>query len=206
MKFPFKKYKDINFFAKDYFYEFSKAKDSINSKNLQIIFEVLQKFYKSNKKVFVCGNGGSAAIANHFECDHKKILAENTNIKPKIISLCSNNSLISAIANDISYNSIFAKQLSYVARKGDLLIAISSSGKSKNVLDAINYAKKKNIITISFTGFSGGDSKTQSDYNIHVNSYNYGIVESLHHSIMNIIAQYLRQKNSTLKVIRKSFF
>ena len=112
MKFPFKKYEDINYFSKDYFYEFLKAKDSINSKNLQIIFEVLQKFYKSNKKVFVCGNGGSAAIANHFECDHKKILAENTNIKPKIISLCSNNSLISAIANDISYNSIFVKQLS----------------------------------------------------------------------------------------------
>jgi phosphoheptose isomerase len=206
MKFPSKKYEEINFFAKDYFNEFFKAKNSINSKYLQIILKVLQKFYKNNKRVFVCGNGGSAAIANHFECDHKKILAENTNIKPKIISLCSNNSLISAIANDISYKSIFSKQLSYLAKKGDLLIAISSSGKSKNILDAINYAKKNNIITISFTGFSGGASKTESDYNIHVNSYNYGIVESLHHSIMNILAQYIRQKNSSTKVIKSSFF
>jgi phosphoheptose isomerase len=206
MKFPSKKYKKIEFFTKDYFYEFLKAKSSINFKDLDDVFRVLYKLYKNNKTIFVCGNGGSAAIANHFECDHKKILFENTKIKPRIISLCSNNSLISAIANDINYNSIFKKQLSYLAKKGDLLIAISSSGKSQNIIDAIDYAKKNKMITISFTGFSGGLSKNKSDYNIHINSSNYGIVESLHHSIMNILAQYIRQKNSTAKIIKSSFF
>ena len=62
------------------------------------------------------------------------------------------------------------------------------------------------MISISFTGFSGGLSKNKSDYNIHINSYNYGIVESLHHSIMNVLAQYIRQKNSTAKIIKSSFF
>jgi phosphoheptose isomerase len=206
MKFPLKKYKKIEYFTKDYFDEFLKAKSSINFKDLEDVFRVLYKLYKNNKTVFVCGNGGSAAIANHFECDHKKILFESTKIKPRIISLCSNNSLISAIANDISYNSIFKKQLSYLAKRGDLLIVISSSGKSQNILDAIDYAKKNNMTSISFTGFSGGHSKDKSDYNIHINSYNYGIVESLHHSIMNILAQYIRQKNTSTKVIKSSFF
>jgi phosphoheptose isomerase len=206
IKFPIKKYKKINHYFEDYFDEFLEAKDSINLKDLNNIYKVLYKTYSSNKKIFVCGNGGSAAIANHFECDHKKILFENTKIKPRIISLCSNNSLISAIANDINYNSIFKKQLSYLAKRGDLLIAISSSGKSPNILDAIDYAKKNKMISISFTGFSGGPSKDKSDYNIHINSYNYGIVESLHHSIMNILAQYIRQKNSTAKIIKRSFF
>lgn len=206
MKFPSKKYKEIKSFTKDYFDEFLKAKSSINLKDLEDVFRVLYKLYKNNKTIFVCGNGGSAAIANHFECDHKKILFESTKIKPRIISLCSNNSLISAIANDISYNSIFKKQLSYLAKRGDLLIVISSSGKSQNILNAIDYAKKNNMISISFTGFSGGHSKDKSDYNVHINSYNYGIVESLHHSIMNILAQYIRQKNSSTKVIKSSFF
>ena len=206
MKFPSKKYKKIEIFTKDYFDEFLKAKSSINFKDLDDVFRVLYKLYKNNKTIFVCGNGGSAAIANHFECDHKKILFESTKIKPRIISLCSNNSLISAIANDISYNSIFKKQLSYLAKRGDLLIAISSSGKSPNILDAIDYAKKNKMISISFTGFSGGHAKDKSDYNVHINSNNYGIVESLHHSIMNILAQYIRQKNSSTKVIKSSFF
>jgi phosphoheptose isomerase len=206
MKFPSKKYKKIENFTKDYFDEFLKAKSSINFKDLEDVFRILYKLYKNNKTIFVCGNGGSAAIANHFECDHKKILFESTKIKPRIISLCSNNSLISAIANDISYNSIFKKQLSYLAKRGDLLIAISSSGKSPNILDAIDYAKKNNMISISFTGFSGGYSKDKSDYNVHINSNSYGIVESLHHSIMNILAQYIRQKNSSTKVIKSSFF
>ena len=85
MKFPSKKYKKIEFFTKDYFDEFLKAKSSINFKDLDNVFRVLYKLYKNNKTIFVCGNGGSAAIANHFECDHKKILFENTKIKPRII-------------------------------------------------------------------------------------------------------------------------
>jgi phosphoheptose isomerase len=208
MRFPYKKYKNLNNFTSDYFDDFIRTKNNINFFDLKNIIDTLKKAYKDEKTtVFVCGNGGSAAIANHFECDHKKILFEGTkNLNPKIISLCSNNSLITAIANDFSYEEIFSKQLEYLAKKKDILITISSSGKSKNIVKALKWSNKNSIKTISFTGFDGGESKKIAKLNIHASSYNYGIVESIHHSIMNIISQFIRQDFNNLKVIRNSFF
>jgi D-sedoheptulose 7-phosphate isomerase/D-glycero-D-manno-heptose 1,7-bisphosphate phosphatase len=208
MKFPYKKYQNLNNFLSDYFSDFAKAKNNINIKNLENIIFTLKKAYANKKvKIFICGNGGSAAIANHFECDHKKILSEGTkNLNPQIISLCSNNPLLTAIANDFSYEEVFSKQLKYLAKKGDVLITISSSGKSKNIIKALNWSKKNNIKTISFTGFDGGESKKIAMLNIHASSYNYGVVENIHHAIMNIISQFLRQDSNSLKAIRNSFF
>jgi D-sedoheptulose 7-phosphate isomerase/D-glycero-D-manno-heptose 1,7-bisphosphate phosphatase len=208
MKFPYKKYQNLNNFISDYFADFTKAKNNINIKNLEYIILALKKAYMNKKiKIFVCGNGGSAAIANHFECDHKKILSEGTKIlNPRIISLCTNNPLITAIANDFSYEEIFSRQLKYLARKGDILITISSSGRSKNIIRALRWSNKNNIKTISFTGFNGGESKKIAKLNIHASSYNYGVVENIHHSIMNIISQFLRQDSNNLKTIRDSYF
>jgi D-sedoheptulose 7-phosphate isomerase/D-glycero-D-manno-heptose 1,7-bisphosphate phosphatase len=208
MKFPNKKYIDVKSFVLDYFREFLNAKNNLKIKDLENIIRTLKKAYTNKKiKIFVCGNGGSAAIANHFECDHKKILFEGTkNLIPKIISLCSNNSLITAIANDFSYEEVFLKQLKYLAEKGDILITISSSGKSKNIIKALDWSKKNKIKTISFTGFDGGLSKKIANYNIHVSSYNYGVVENIHHAIMNIISQFLRQSSNNLKILKSSIF
>ena len=208
MKFPFKKYKNIDNFTSDYFADFTRAKNNLNIKDLENIIFALKKAYTNKKNaIFVCGNGGSAAIANHFECDHKKILFEGTkNLNPKIISLCANNPLITAIANDFSYEEIFLKQLQYLAKKGDILITISSSGKSKNIIKALKWSNKNNIRTISFTGFDGGESKKVAKLNIHASSYNYGVVENIHHAIMNIISQFLRQDSNSLKVIKNSLF
>jgi len=208
MKFPFKKYKNIDNFSLDYFADFTKAKNNLNIKDLEKIIFALKKAYTNKKNtIFICGNGGSAAIANHFECDHKKILFEGTkNLNPKIISLCANNPLITAIANDFSYEEIFLKQLQYLAKKGDILITISSSGKSKNIIKALKWSNKNNIRTISFTGFDGGKAKRISKYNIHCNSNNYGVIEDIHQGLMHIFCQFLRNKVLTKKKIIKTYF
>lgn len=205
-KFPIKKYKNLNLYFEDYFEDLNRSKEKIDTDNLSNIIKIVASYYKKKKKIFVCGNGGSAAIANHFECDHKKILSETNKINPRIISLCSNNPLITAISNDISYNEVFKKQLEYLADKQDMLITISSSGNSENIIKAIKYAKSKKIKTLSFTGFDGGRAKKLSDYNIHVDSLNYGVVENLHHACMNIISQFIRNNVSNLFEIKKYKF
>lgn len=205
-KFPIKKYKNLNLYFEDYFEDLNRSKEKIDTGNLRNIIKIVTSNYKKKKKIFVCGNGGSAAIANHFECDHKKILSETNKINPRIISLCSNNPLITAISNDISYNEVFKKQLEYLADKHDMLITISSSGNSENIIKAIKYAKSKKIKTLSFTGFDGGRAKKLSDYNIHVDSLNYGVVENLHHACMNIISQFIRNNVSNLIEIKKYKF
>tara|TARA_B100001248_G_scaffold222157_1_gene178561 strand:- start:95 stop:712 length:618 start_codon:yes stop_codon:yes gene_type:complete len=201
-----KKYKNLKDYHNDYFIELNKSFDNKAKNDLKKIIRFLEKKYKSKSSIFVCGNGGSAAIANHFECDHKKILADTFKIKPKILSLCGNNALITAIANDYSYDQIFKKQLEYLSIKNDVLITISSSGNSENIIEAIKYAKKKSIKVISFTGFNGGRSKKMCDLNLHVKSKNYGIIENLHHAYMNIISQFIKFGVLSNSQIRKYKF
>ena len=175
-KFPNKKYLNISCYYEDYSSELNKCMKNTNLKELEFVKKVLKKQYLTKNKIYVCGNGGSAAIANHFECDHKKILSETKKINPRIISMCVNNPLISAISNDISYKNVFSKQLEYLANEKDLLLTISASGNSENIIQAIKFALKKKMIVVSFTGFSGGRSRKLSKYNLHVNSKNYGVI------------------------------
>ena len=205
-KFPHKKYSKFKDYFNDYFLDFDRSLKKIDINQISKITQFLEKNYKSNNTIYVCGNGGSAAIANHFECDHKKILSETKKINPRIISLCTNNPLITAIANDISYDSIFEKQLQYLAKRKDLLITISSSGDSENIIHAIKYAKKNGIKVISFTGFDGGRSRKLCNYSLHVESYNYGVIENIHHAYMNILSQYIRNIYLSRKDINKNYF
>lgn len=207
MKFPTKKYFQLAEFTNDYYKFFKTAFNSIDIYNLKKIIRILEKVYKSpNSKILICGNGGSAAIANHFACDHQKILFDTKKFKPFFVSLTCNSPLMTAISNDNDYGSIFSDQIKQIGKKNDILITISSSGNSKNVAKAIKVAKKMRLKTISFTGFTGGSTKRLADYNIHVQSFNYGIVESLHHTIMNIISQFLKNKYLTKEKIRATYF
>ena len=205
-KFPNKKYIKIKDFFEDYSKELSNCLAKTNLKLLTLAKKKLKKKYQSKNKIFVCGNGGSAAIANHFECDHKKILSETNKINPRIISLCSNNPLISAISNDISYNQIFSKQLEYLSNSTDTLITISASGNSENIIRAIKFEKKKRMLVISMTGFEGGRSKKLCDISLHVDSKNYGVIENIHHAYMNIISQYIKIELISKKNISKNYF
>jgi len=145
-----------------------------------------------NGTLFVCGNGGSAAISDHFLCDHSKCVYSDTGFFPKIMSLPSNMSLITAIGNDISYEDIFSYQLDMFARRGDLLVTISSSGNSPNIIKALNRAKEEGITTIAFVGFDGGKAKDIADIVLHIPVNNYGIIEDAHQALMHIIAQHIR--------------
>lgn len=200
------KYNSLDNYCNDYFEEMNNSFD-VNSKlNLKKIVSFLEQKYKGKNNIYVCGNGGSAAIANHFECDHKKILSETKKINPRLISLCSNTALLTAISNDISYKDIFKKQLEYLANKGDVLITISSSGNSENIIRAIKFAKKNKMKVVSFSGFNGGRSRKMCDLNLHVNSQNYGVIENLHHAYMNIISQFIKIKILTNSEIKKYKF
>ena len=167
---------------------------SIKLTNMGALEKASSKILEATKKkrtIYVCGNGGSAAISNHYVCDYLKFLRQHTSLKPKVISLSSNLETITAISNDFNYDQIFKYQAESLFEKNDLLIIISSSGNSKNVKEVIKFAKKKGVQIIGFSGFNGGFLKKHSDISIHINANNYGISEDSHHILMHVILQYL---------------
>lgn len=205
MSFIKKRYNNISNFSKDYISILSDTLHKIDFNSLSKIVSLIEKKVKNKKTLYVCGNGGSAAISNHFVCDYLKYMRTDNNLLPKIFSLSSSNELMTAISNDISYDKIFSYQLKVLACSGDILLVISSSGNSKNLIEVIKAAKKMNIKTISFTGFDGGIIKRISDYNLHFNYKNYGISEDLHHISMHLVCQYIRMKYSNKNVNKIKF-
>ncbi|WP_440913070.1 SIS domain-containing protein [Candidatus Pelagibacter sp.] len=172
----------------------SELVSSINKSKISQIEKASSKILETIKKkgtIFVCGNGGSAAISNHYVCDYLKFLRQHTNLMPKVISLSSNLETITAISNDIDYSQVFKYQAESLFQKNDLLIIISSSGNSKNVKEIVKFSKKKKVSIIGFSGFDGGYLKKNSDISIHIPAKNYGISEDSHHILMHIILQYL---------------
>ena len=199
MKFPNKNHTNLPEFLFGYTSEITKGFESIDLNQLKLIQEVMDTTIKNGHTIFSCGNGGSSAISDHFVCDFLKGTATDTKIQPIIHSFTSNTPTLTAVANDISYDDIFSFQLEKYATNQDLLICISSSGKSQNIIRAISQAKDMGVKTISFVGFTGGEAKEMSDYCIHINSNNYGIVEDVHQSLMHLLAQYIRLNNLILQ-------
>jgi phosphoheptose isomerase len=148
------------------------------------------------KALFVAGNGGSAAIADHLLCDWVK--GTHTETKPPIHvhSLVASTALLTACANDFGYEVAFSRQLEMAGQNGDLLLTISASGKSPNILAAMSAASRIGIKTIAFTGFSGGKAREIADISIHVDAYNYGVVEDAFQALMHNLAQYIYGKHS----------
>ena len=192
MTFPDQKFDNIATFLQAYFEQISHAAASIDDAKLEEAARILGVAFDQRASVYVCGNGGSAAISNHFICDHLKGVQTDTKILPRVISLVSNMETITAVANDISYDDVFVYQLATLAEPGDVLITVSSSGDSENVVRAVQWAKDNDHKTISMTGFCGGRTATLADVNLHVEGDNYGIVEDIHQSLMHILAQFLR--------------
>ena len=162
--------------------------------------------YTQGRLVFSCGNGGSASVSNHLQCDHLKGVRNGTDLQSRVVSLSSNVELLTAIANDLGYHDSFAYQLRAQSRPGDVLIAISSSGSSPNILRALQWACDNGLRTIALTGFGGGDARSIAEIAVHVDCANYGIVEDLHQSIMHAMAQYIRQTRMSADAIASSTF
>ena len=171
----------------------------IPTKNIYSAIKIIEKTIKKRNFIYLCGNGGSAAIANHYICDFFKQLSKYTNLKAKIRSFNSDNYLISAISNDISYDQIFKIQAERYMEKNDILILISSSGNSKNIIEVLKYCKKKKIKTIGFTNFKGGYLKKNCDISIHTNINNYGIGEDINHILMHMMMQFISINNLNTK-------
>ena len=181
-------------YTKEYFDQMSQVQSDMDLKDLPEIIQIIQDTIDSGSIVYSMGNGGSCAIADHLVCDSTKgCFTENSRLKS--FSLNSNTSLLTAIANDISYKEGFSKQLEYYAEPGDVILLISSSGNSDNIISAIEYANNNNIKSIAFTGFDGGKAKEIASMNIHVPVDNYGIIEDMHQSMMHVIAQFVYLKN-----------
>tara|TARA_B100000965_G_scaffold381271_1_gene378571 strand:+ start:339 stop:959 length:621 start_codon:yes stop_codon:yes gene_type:complete len=206
MTFPDDKFTDISAFADAYFQASQAAQSSVDRIALARAGALLAGAYAARKTIYVCGNGGSSAIANHFICDHLKGGQTDTDLRPKVISLVSNMETITAVANDISYDDVFAYQLRTLADEGDVLVSISSSGDSENVVRACQWARDNNLAVIAMTGFDGGRTQEICDVNLHVLGDNYGVVEDTHQALMHILAQFIRLERMPVEVIKERKF
>lgn len=142
-------------------------------------------------RIYVIGNGGSAAIADHLCCDWTKGTNAEGHRAIKTHSLSSNVALYSAIANDYGFEKVFTTQVDFFCEPGDVLIAISSSGNSPNIVQAVEFAKANGVTVVGLSGFTGGRLAAISDISIHVDVANYGIVEDVHQAVMHVIAQFI---------------
>ena len=194
-----KKYNSSKDFFIDYNNKLSKVLKNEHFIELEKITKFLEKNIKLKKKIFVCGNGGSASISNHFLCDFNKGIRNSSDQKliPKVFSLTNSIDLITAISNDIDFSQIFSQQLENYSDKGDILVNISCSGTSKNIINVTKYAIKNNLNIISFIGFGNNRFiKNSSNYYINLKTKNYGITEDIFQAMMHMISQYLRSKYS----------
>ncbi len=165
------------------------ALSKIDQSSIGKVLFVLNQSFESGARVWIAGNGGSAATASHFATDLSR--CKNSNDKPiKGISLCDNSGLITAISNDFGYEYIFSHQLSNLATGGDLLIVLSASGNSKNILEVLGWAKNNQVKTIALTGFDGGEANKMADISIHIPTEigDYGVVEDAHSIICHFLS------------------
>jgi phosphoheptose isomerase len=195
--FPDRQFDGAGAFASAYFEQYRLAAASVDRDALKRAGELIGHVVGEGRTIYSCGNGGSAAIANHLACDCLKGIRAGTAIRPRVCSLAATVELITAIANDMSYQNVFSYQLESLGQPGDLLIAISSSGASPNIVEALTWAKANGMRTIAMTGFGGGESARIADVSLHVNAENYGVVEDVHQSLMHLLAQYVRHRNMT---------
>lgn len=195
MTFPERKFDDAGDYCDAYFEALQGAQASVDRAAVRRAVDILRAAYSQGGTIYACGNGGSASISNHLACDHGKLLATDTNLMPRVHSLAANVEVITAVANDLDYADVFIHQLRPLARPGDVLITVSSSGDSENVVRAAQWARDNDITVISMTGFSGGRCAELASIHLHVTGDNYGVIEDIHQSLMHLLAQFIRQEH-----------
>ena len=165
-------------------------------KTIEASVDVIVNAFRNGNRVYFCGNGGSAADAQHlaaefsgrFYTDRKALPAE---------ALHCNTSYLTAVANDYSFDEIYSRLIDGIGEKGDVLVGLSTSGNSPNILKAFNTAKKKELITIGFTGKSGGEMRTLCDYLINIPSTDTPRIQESHIMVGHIICQLVEEKYFT---------
>lgn len=175
-------------FSQLYKTELLKAIESIDLARVDQAIEWFREARQAGRRIFVCGNGGSASTASHFACDVVKGASYNRDRRFRIMALTDQLPTITAYANDVSYECVFVEQLRNFAEPGDLVMAISGSGNSPNVLRAVEYANSIGCRTIGMTGRDGGKLGPISQLNIHVPAPHMGRIEDGHMIVCHMIA------------------
>src|ERR1041384_1765811 len=185
-------------FAKDYLAELKDVLDRLPLEAIDRVLQAIETAHAAGRQIFVIGNGGSAATASHMMNDLCKGTLGHKGDAPwkrfRVIALTDNVSLMTAWANDTDYNHIFSEPLKSLAQHGDLLIAISASGNSPNIIAAVEAAKQMGVQVIGLTGFGGGKLAKMADVSFDVPSDGYGPVEDVHMILDHIITGYLYEK------------
>ena len=194
-----KKFKIVaNKYLNDLFNSF----DDLVFEKIEALSLLLIDAWKNNRKVFICGNGGSGANSIHIANDflYGVGVSGDEPILPglSIESLVSNQAIITCLSNDIGYENIFSYQLKVKASQNDILIVLSGSGNSKNISNAIKFANKNNITTFALVAFDGGECKNIADDFIHINENNMEIAEDAQMIIFNICKKYLSSIKSEI--------
>ena len=187
---------NIEDFSKKYLSRLTSALDRIDYNVVGEIIEALEKSAADKSRIFIIGNGGSSATASHMVNDLGVGLKRREIINFDIASLNDNAPVVSAIANDVGYESIFSMQMKGLSSKNDIIIAISCSGDSPNIVKAVDYAKEIGCTIIGLSGFEGGYLRKVSDISFHVDAPegDYGLVEDVHMILDHIIYSYYMHK------------
>jgi len=164
--------------------------DTIDLAKVDRIIESFKRARAEGRHIFTCGNGGSASSASHFVCDIVKGASYKRDMKFKIMSLCDNMATLLAYANDVTYDCVFVEQLKNFVSKGDVVLAISGSGNSPNVVKALEYANSIGCETIALTGRDGGKLGAVATLNLNVGVPHMGRIEDAHMIVCHMIAYY----------------
>ncbi len=183
---------------KRYYEAEKKIIDNLDMEELGKAVQAVIDAYMREAAIYIFGNGGSAATASHYANDFNKGISEKLDRKFNMVCLCDNFSTVTAIANDISYDEIFRFQLRNKLKKSDLVIAISGSGNSRNVINAVDYAKEVGAQTIGISGYRGGMLRELTDFHMHCPIEDMQITEDIHmtfdHMMYRVISDYLDLK------------
>ncbi|MGB9738837.1 MAG: phosphoheptose isomerase [Chloroflexus aggregans] len=171
-----------------YFEQMSQTLEQLPLQTLQRVANALWEAYQRDATIFVCGNGGSAATASHFACDLAKWTIKPQTRRVRAIALTDNIPLITAWSNDQGYTDIFVEQLQALYRPGDIIVAISGSGNSPNVIRAVEWGNAVGAVTVGLTGFDGGKLYRIAQIGLHVNNRFMPQVEDIHSTICHALA------------------
>jgi D-sedoheptulose 7-phosphate isomerase/D-glycero-D-manno-heptose 1,7-bisphosphate phosphatase len=204
--FPHTRYDHAGSYASDYGQQLARALASVDPERFHEAAAVLDAAYERGATVFSAGNGGSASIANHFQCDHVKGVRMGTGLRTRVQSLSTNIEILSAVANDLGYEHVFEHQLESHARPGDVLVVVSSSGRSPNIVRAMEWCAANGVETVALTGFAGSPARELATVSIHVDATNYGVIEDAHQACMHLLAQYVRQSRMSADDVASQVF
>ncbi len=178
---------------RSYFDRLKTVLDSVNVADVEKLISIIEDAYSRDAAIFVCGNGGSWSTASHWVCDFSKGASIPGKRRVRMFAPGDNVPMLTAYGNDVGYDAIFAEPLRAYVRPGDVVVLITASGNSPNILEAAKVAKELKTIVVGLIGFGGGKLASMTDHNIIVKSREYGPVEDLHLVLNHIISTYMKE-------------